>query len=617
MSDTSLVFNILARDKASATFDKLKGHAAVAGAAIGAALAAGVGQALEKSKSDALLAAQLGAGPQMAATLGQASGDLYARGVVDSIETGNAAIRAAIQNGLVPGDASAQAINAVASKITNLGTVMEEDAGRVSASVSQMLRTGVARSAEEAFDLLHAATQKGLNKNQDLLDTLDEYPTILKTIGLDGQTALGLVAQGLAAGAPNADKVTDALKEFSLRAVDGSKGTAAAFETLGLSASKVAPAIAAGGPQAAQALDAVLGKLRDMQGTVQGAQAVQTLFGGPGEDLGAALFALNVGKASDALGQVSGAAERAGDTLEQSAGAKAEAFKRQLEMGLNNVLAGLAGWLERNSGLVETLGVVLGPVAVIIGGIVLVTKVWTAVQTALNIAMMANPIGLIILVIVALVAIFVLAWNKSETFRRIVTGAFTAIWEGAKAVGRWFTDTLWPWIRGVWDKIGDGAGRLWSTVTGWWDKLIGFLTGMPGRISKAARGMWDGVIGAFKSAINWVIKKWNDFSLTIGGGSILGIDIPEITLNTPNIPYLASGGVIQRSGMAVVGERGPELVSLSRGAQVTPLSRGGGGPMVLEIVSGGSRMDDLLVELLRTAVRVRGGNVQTVLGGRR
>lgn len=83
----------------------------------------------------------------------------------------------------------------------------------------------------------------------------------------------------------------------------------------------------------------------------------------------------------------------------------------------------------------------------------------------------------------------------------------------------------------------------------------------------------------------------------------------------------ASGGA--RSGMTWVGERGPELMRLPAGTTVHSAgdsqrmmdsSGSGGGTTVLEIHSGGSRLDDLLVEILQTAVRARGGNVQTVIG---
>jgi TP901 family phage tail tape measure protein len=84
----------------------------------------------------------------------------------------------------------------------------------------------------------------------------------------------------------------------------------------------------------------------------------------------------------------------------------------------------------------------------------------------------------------------------------------------------------------------------------------------------------------------------------------------------------AGGGV--RGGLTWVGEQGPELVRLPPGAQVhtnpdsqrmaAGMGGGGGGPLVLELRSSGARLDDLLVELLRGAIKIRGGNVQKALG---
>lgn len=96
----------------------------------------------------------------------------------------------------------------------------------------------------------------------------------------------------------------------------------------------------------------------------------------------------------------------------------------------------------------------------------------------------------------------------------------------------------------------------------------------------------------------------------------------------------AHGGIIgaagggPRSRMTLVGEQGPELVDLAPGSRVrsNPDSRriadgmaggGGGGTTVLEIRSSGSRIDDLVLEILRRAVRVKGGDVQLVVGSNR
>src|SRR4029079_8627817 len=62
------------------------------------------------------------------------------------------------------------------------------------------------------------------------------------------------------------------------------------------------------------------------------------------------------------------------------------------------------------------------------------TIIWANAQLALNLAMMANPIGLIIVALIALAAIFVVLWMKSETFRSIVIGAWNAIKAAPSAV---------------------------------------------------------------------------------------------------------------------------------------------------------------------------------------
>lgn len=94
----------------------------------------------------------------------------------------------------------------------------------------------------------------------------------------------------------------------------------------------------------------------------------------------------------------------------------------------------------------------------------------------------------------------------------------------------------------------------------------------------------------------------------------------------------ATGGIIgssaqgggPRSALTLVGEEGPEFVRLPFGSSVIPsgqtmgmisgLGGGGSGGMAIRIDSGGSRLDDLLVEILRKSIRNRGGNVQNVLG---
>src|SRR5690349_1615277 len=73
------------------------------------------------------------------------------------------------------------------------------------------------------------------------------------------------------------------------------------------------------------------------------------------------------------------------------------------------------------------------------------TKAWAAGQWLLNAALSANPIGIVVVAVAALVAGIVLAYNKSETFRNIVQ---TAMGAARNAVG---------WVV---DKVGDVKNRV-------------------------------------------------------------------------------------------------------------------------------------------------------------
>jgi phage-related protein len=101
-------------------------------------------------------------------------------------------------------------------------------------------------------------------------------------------------------------------------------------------------------------------------------------------------------------------------------------------------------------------------------------------------------------------------------------------------------------------------------------------------ISDVIRGVWSTISGVVKAGANVIIDSLNavisGINTVINGANKLpGPDIPNI----PSIPRLARGGEILGSGMALVGERGPEIVSLTRGAKVTPLSDNGRSSLIV------------------------------------
>ena len=420
----------------------------------------------------------------------------------------------------------------------------------------------------------------------------------LDEIEEDGKTATGLLIQGLKAGARDVDTVADAIKEFSIRAVDGSTTSAAGFKALGLNAKTMTAQIAGGGEGAKKGLDVVLDRLRAMKDPVAQNAAGVALFGTKWEDMGTAMLAVDPSTAADRLGTVEGAATKLGDTLEGSASQKLESFKRKLQAALVEkvseaipTLEKVGKWAEDNSGTLLTLGGVIAGVAATIwtvnaaiaawNAIQLVwtgiTKVATATQWLLNIALNANPIGLVVLAIGLLIGGIYLLWTHSDAFRKFWIAVWDWIKGAALAVGRWFRDTLWPWMKDVWDKIAGAAGKAKDWIAGKFDALVGFFRGLPERLRAAARGLWDGIKNSFKSALNWIIGKWNGLSFRIPGISVPGLGQVwgGATLSTPDLPYMATGGTTNRAGLAMVGERGREAVYLPAGASVQPNRYGG------------------------------------------
>jgi len=311
------------------------GWAAV-GAGVGAAVVAGIGEAMEQQKDNSLLAAQLGASPEQAKRLGKAAGNLYSQGYTDSVADANEALKALWQQGLVPADATQKELEKVGGRLSQVAQIMGEEVGPTSAAVGQMLKTGMAANAEEAFDILVKGTQNGANKAEDLLDVFGEYGTQFRDLGVDGKQAMGLIQQGLNAGARDADIVADAFKELNIRVKDGS--AAEGLKSLGLNADQMAAAFTKGGPAANAALDQIMDRLRAVKDPTERSRLAVQLLGSQAEDLAGALFALDPSSAVDALGKVDGAAKRAGDTMRDNASTKVTAFTRSLQQGFVTVL---------------------------------------------------------------------------------------------------------------------------------------------------------------------------------------------------------------------------------------------------------------------------------------
>ncbi|WP_082108655.1 phage tail tape measure protein [Microbacterium sp. Ag1] len=339
----------------------IAGGIILAGVAIGKAVTGAIQDGLAVEKNTDRLQGLTGISEADALRLGRASGEAYANNFGESIESNMDATRLALQFRILDPSATTRDAQLVVQGLAGISDALEEDVRPIAQAVTQLLSTGLARNAQEAYDLIAAGARNGLNRNEDLIDTLTEYPSLFQRLGLSGEEALGLVSQAMKGGARNSDLAADALKEFQIRATDASKLSSESFEALGFNAEEMTAKIARGGQEARDGLAEVLAKLRETEDPVLRNAAAVGLFGTQAEDLGQSLFAMDLSTAVEQLDGVAGSAQRMFDTLAGNDASRIEQAQRNIEVAADGIKGALASvfaeplgdfatWVSQNRG---------------------------------------------------------------------------------------------------------------------------------------------------------------------------------------------------------------------------------------------------------------------------
>ena len=230
----------------------------------------------------------------------------------------------------------------------------------------------------------------------------------------------------------------------------------------------------------------------------------------------------------------------------------------------------------------------------------LATALWTKVQMGLNAAMVANPVGLIIAAIAAVIAIIVLLYTKCEWFRNGVHAVINAVvgfFKGAATAIAGFFSGLWSKIQAIWsvvagwfqtnviqplvnffapivESIGGFFSNLWANIVSVWqaagswfqENVATPIQNAFQAVSDFVRGIFNGLIGFVEGMINRVIGGINSFVGGFSGivekaASFLGVEwdgigeVPEVTL-----PRLAKGGIVDNPTVLEAGEAGTEAI---------------------------------------------------------
>lgn len=207
-------------------------------------------------------------------------------------------------------------------------------------------------SAQEAYNLISIGAQNGADKNGDLLDVLNEYSAQYSALGLSAEEFVSSLVDGAEAGVFSVDKVGDAVKEFNIRAKDGSDTTAEAFELLGMNADVMSEKFAAGGDTARTAFFEVVNALESMDDPMAKNAAAVGLFGTQYEDLEATVLPVLSGIEGgtldmyDAVGTLAEGAQSMGDEWQAAGNSIKAAFGAAITPAVSAGSSALAGFVQ-------------------------------------------------------------------------------------------------------------------------------------------------------------------------------------------------------------------------------------------------------------------------------
>ena len=150
-------------------------------------------------------------------------------------------------------------------------------------------------------------------------------------------------------------------------------------------------------------------------------------------------------------------------------------------------------------------------------------------------------------------------------------GSFSSFSEVVKAIWEKLCNFLKPFMENTMTFIENVIDHALTAIEGIFDIFAGIFTGNWSQVWNGVKEVFAGVWGTLAD----VVKQTLNTIIGLTNGVINGINMISVgghSPNIPNIPYLAEGGILT-SGMAIVGEAGPELVQVSNGqAMVQPLT---------------------------------------------
>ena len=437
-------------------------------------------------------------------------------------------------------------------------------------------------SGETALDLIAYGAQKGLNYTDELGDNISEYAGKFNEAGYSVTEYFQLLKNGVEGGAYNLDKVNDAINEVTTRLADGT--IADGLGSFSESTKNVFEAWKKGEATQKEVINSIVKDIQDTTNEQEKMNKAALAFGTMAED-GGTKFIESLTPVGNTFDDVKGKAEELANVKYDTPAAELSGVGRTLKVDLMQPLIEkmlptiekISDWCVENvpdivekvqdivtktkeainvidkiSPALASLGVALAGLALAgvisnVNGVatamakaVMSTKLMTAAQWLLNVAMSANPITLVVIAIASLTTGFVLLWKKSEKFRNFWIG----LWEGLKNT----VNIVVEWIKKNWktmllflvnplagifklcydhfdgfrEKVDNVVKSVKDFFTELWDstkevitKIKDFFTNTWNSIADAISTVWEKIKEIFSPAAKWFSELFSSLWATV------------------------------------------------------------------------------------------------------
>lgn len=507
------------------------------------AIASCVNKALDLDKSLNNLQATTGVTDEEMAGLETSLKNIYANNYGEDFEDiANALSEVKTQTGLAGEELEKTTENALAMRDT-----FDMDVRESIRSVDMMMRQ-FGLTSDEAYNLIAQGAQNGLNKNDNLLDSVNEYSVHFSQLGFSAEEMFNMFSNGAQTGVFDIDKLGDAVKEFGIRTKDGSKTTIEAFEILNLNADEMQEKFAQGGEVANEAFKEVITALNNCDNEVAKTTAGVNLFGTMWEDLG--------GEAINALTNTNGAISITADNLEKikeikydDFGSAIEGIGRQLEVGIMipigekilPILNNFANWINEQMPKIQLVfqnvsNAISVAIDFIVGGIKRFIEACNDTNT--NVGAIWNSIKDIIVSVLDYIKTLTEAFIQQvkaiwSLFGDEILFVIKKSWDNICIVVETVLKTIkntinivTNLIKGDWSAVWESVKKLFSDIwqgilnliTTFLDSIYNVAVEILTKISNKWTEIWTGVkntiVEIWTSICNWFSEKINDI-LTI------------------------------------------------------------------------------------------------------